>query len=91
MSRWALETRSDFLDEAASSRWEMSASRFERQRLGIRISGLLAMFFEVDWGFGGCVGFCGMGLTGQVQLLLRVLGSRSMIVVDEVGRGDSNL
>lgn len=32
-----------------------------------------------------------MGLTGQVQLLLRVLGSRSMIVVDEVDRGDLNL
>lgn len=52
MSRWALETRSDFLDEDASSRWEMSASRFERQRLGVWVSGLLAMFFEVIWGGG---------------------------------------
>ena len=69
MSRWALETRSDFLDEDASSRWEMSASRFERQRLGVWVSGLLAMFFEVIWGGGGrvgggdVVGYCDMGLT----------------------------
>ena len=90
MSRWALETRSDFLDEDASSRWEMSASRFERQRLGVWVSGLLAMFFEVIWG-GDVVGCCDMGLTGQVRLLLRVLGSRSMMVVDEVDRGDLNL